>query len=78
MYKFHSAFVKMNCFKKYRPSFVPSLIAVEKLMVRNGKGQSSHVLVFCVNFEMSDMISFTLESPSYVYIAVSDLQYICC
>ena len=53
-------------------------MAIEKLMVHNGEGQSSHVLVFSVNFEMSDIISFILKSPSYVYIAVSGLQYICC
>ena len=47
-------------------------------MVGNGEGQSSHVLVFCVNFEMLEIISFNLQSPSYVYIAVSGLQYICC
>ena len=58
---------------------VLSPIAVEKLIVRNGEGQSSHVLVFCLNFfEMSEIISFTLESASYVYIAVSGVQYICC
>ena len=37
-------------------------------MVRNGEGQSSHVLVFCVNLELSEIISFTLKSPSYVYV----------
>ena len=31
---------------------VPSPIAIEILMVRNDKGQSSHVLVFCVNLEV--------------------------
>ena len=40
---------------------VPSPIAIEKLMVRNGEGQSSHVLVFSVNFEMSEIISFILN-----------------
>ena len=57
---------------------VPSPIAIDILMVRNCEGQSSHVLVFSVNFEMSEIISFILKSPSYVYIAVSGLQYICC
>ena len=57
---------------------VPSPIAIEKLMVRNGEGQSSHVCLFSVNFEMSEIISFILKSPSYVYIAVSGLQCTCC
>ena len=39
---------------------VPSPIAIDILMVRNGEGQSSHVLVFCVNFEMLKIIPFTL------------------
>ena len=57
---------------------VPLPIAIDILMVRNGEGQSSHVLVLCVNLELSGIISFTLKSPSYVHIAVSSLQYICC
>ena len=39
---------------------VPSPIAMDILMVRNGEGQSSYVLVFCVNFEMLKIIPFTL------------------
>ena len=39
---------------------VPSPIAIDILMERNGEGQSSHVLVFCVNFEMLKIIPFTL------------------
>ena len=39
---------------------IPSPIAIDILMVRNGEGQSSHVLVFCVNFEMLKIIPFTL------------------
>ena len=57
---------------------VPSPIAIEILMVHNGEGQSSHVLVFCVNLELLEIISFTLKSNYYVYIAVLSLQYICC
>ena len=57
---------------------VPSPIAIEILMVHNGEGQSSHVLVFCVNLELLEIILFTLKSNYYVYIAVLSLQYICC
>ena len=45
---------------------VPSPIAIDILMVHNGEGQSSHVLVFCVNLELLEIISFTLKSPSDV------------
>ena len=48
---------------------VPSPIAIDILMVHNGEGQSTHVLVFCVYLELSEIISFTLKSPSYVYTA---------
>ena len=44
----------------------------------NGEGQSSHVLVFCVNLELWEIISFTFKSNYYVHVAVSGLQYICC
>ena len=30
-------------------------------MARNGEGQSSHVLVFCVNFEWQEIIACTLN-----------------
>ena len=56
---------------------VPSPIAIEILMVHNGEGQSSHVPVFCVNLELLEIISFTLKSNYYVYIAALSLQYIC-
>ena len=36
---------------------VPSRIAVDILMVCNGEGQSSHVLVFCVNFYWQESIA---------------------
>ena len=42
-------------------------------MVRNGEGQSSNTLVFCVNLELWEIIPFTLKIPCYVYIAVSSL-----
>ena len=32
----------------------------------NGEGQSSHVLVFCVNLELWGIIVFTFKTPSYV------------
>ena len=48
-----------------------SPIAVDILMVRISEGQSSHVLVFCVNLKLSEINSFILKSPSYVYIVVS-------
>ena len=38
--------------------------------------KSSHVLVFCVNFELLEIIAFTLKDPCYVFIAVSSLQHI--
>ena len=41
------------------------------------EGQSSHVLVFCVNLKLWEIISFTLKSNYYVHVAVSGLQYIC-
>ena len=37
---------------------VLSPVAIDILMVRIGEGQSSHVLVFCVNFKLSEIISF--------------------
>ena len=42
---------------------VPSPIAIEKLMVRNGEGPSSHVCVFSVNFErhISTYITTSIE-----------------
>ena len=39
---------------------VLSPIAIDILMVRNGEGQSSHIFVFCVNFEWQ--ISVILSS----------------
>ena len=42
---------------------VPSPITTDILMVNNGEGQSSHVLVFSVNLELLEIISFTLKSP---------------
>ena len=53
---------------------VPSPIAIDILMVRNGEGQRSHVLVFCVNFERYICTHFTtsikcyLDSLIYVYL----------
>ena len=53
---------------------VPSPIAIDILMVHNGEGQSSHVLVFCVNFERHSCTHFTtsikcyLNSLIYVYL----------
>ena len=61
-----------------RPSFCPVANCFDIVMVHNGEGQSSHVLVFCVNLELLEIISFTLKSNSYVYIAVLGLQYISC
>ena len=56
---------------------VPSPIAVEKLMdTSNGEGQSSHVLVFCVNFErhictyITTSIKCYLVSLRYVWSSV--------
>ena len=46
---------------------VPSPIAIDILMVRNGEGQSSHVPVFCVNIELWGIIAFTFKSLCYVY-----------
>ena len=53
---------------------VPSPIAIDILMVRNGEGQSSHVPVFCVNFErhisthITTSIKCYLVSLRYVYV----------
>ena len=44
----------------------------------NGEGQSSHVLVFCVNLGLWEIISFTLKSNYYVPVALSGLPYIYC
>ena len=60
----------------YRAS-VPSPIPIEILMVHNGEGQSSLVLVFCVNLELLEIILFSLKSNYYVYIAALSFQYIC-
>ena len=57
---------------------VPSPITIDILMVHNGEGQSSHVLVFSVNLKLREIISFTFKSNYYVHIAVSGLQYVCC
>ena len=46
---------------------VPSHIAVDISDRHNGKGQSSHVPVFCVNLELWRIIAFTLKSYCYVY-----------
>ena len=55
---FHS--ISLQCFIKWthrrrsnasRPSFCPVANCSIFLMVHNGEGQSSHVLVFCVNLE---------------------------
>ena len=45
---------------------VPSPIAVDILMVRNGEGQSSHVLVFCVNFEWHICTHITTSIKCYL------------
>ena len=60
---------------------VPSPIAIEILMVRNGEGQSSHVPVFCVNFgrhictHITTSIKCYLNSLRYVYVPFT---YILC
>ena len=45
---------------------VPSPIAIDILMVRNGEGQSSHVLVFCVNFERHISTHITTSIECYL------------
>ena len=53
---------------------VPSPIAIDILMVRNGEGQRSHATVFCVNFErhicrhITSSIKCYLVSLKYVYV----------
>ena len=62
-----------------RVSF-PSPIAIDMLMVRNGKGQSSHVPVFCVNFErhicthITTSIKCYLYSLRYVYVPFTNIS----
>ena len=65
----------------YRRVSVPSPIAVEKLMdTINGEGQSSHVLVFCVNFErhicthITTSIKCYLVSLRYVYVPFTNIS----
>ena len=58
---------------------VPSPIAIDMLMVRNGEGQSSHVPVFCVNFErhicthITTSIKCYLHSLRYVYVPFTNI-----
>ena len=58
---------------------VPSPIAVDILMVHNGEGQSSHVLVSCVNFErhicrhITTSIKCYLHSLRYVYVPFTNI-----
>ena len=58
---------------------VPSPVTIDILMVHNGEGQSSHVLVFCVNFERHISIHITisikcyLNSLTYVYVPFTDI-----
>ena len=58
---------------------VPSPIAVDILMVHNGEGQSSLVLVFCVNFEqhicrhITTSIKCYLHSLRYVYVPFTNI-----
>ena len=60
--------------------FVPSPIPIDILMVRNGEGQSSHVLVFCVNFErhicthITTSIKCYLNSLTYIYVPFTNIQ----
>ena len=46
---------------------VPLPIAIDKLIVRNGEGQSSHVLDFCINYELWEIITLTLKN-SLIYL----------
>ena len=58
---------------------VPLPIAVDILMVCSGKGQSSHVLVFCVNFErhicthVTTNIKCHLHSLWHVYVPFTNI-----
>ena len=58
---------------------VPSPIAIDILMVHIGEGQSSHVLVFCVNFEqhicthITTSIKCYLNSLTYVYVPFTNI-----
>ena len=58
---------------------VPSPITIEILMVHNGEGQSSHVLVFCVNFErhicthIATNVKCYLNSLTYVYVPFTNI-----
>ena len=45
---------------------VPSPIAIDILMVRNGEGQSSHVIVFSVNFERHISTHITTSIECYL------------
>ena len=45
---------------------IPSPIAIDILMVRNGEGQSSHVLVFSVNFERHISTHITTSIECYL------------
>ena len=68
--------------ESFRPEFLSrSALLLIFLMVRNGEGQSSHVLVFCVNFErhscthITTSIKCCLVSLRYVYVPFT---YILC
>ena len=58
---------------------VPSPITIDILMVHNGEGQSSHVLVFCVNFErhisthIATNVKCYLNSLTYVYVPFTNI-----
>ena len=57
---------------------VPSPIAFDILMDTMARDRAHMYLFFCVNLELSEIIAVTFKSPCYVYIAVSNLQYIYC
>ena len=57
-----------------------SHFAIDMLMVHNGEGQSSHVPVFCVNFEryicthITTSIRCYLHSLRYVYVPFTNIS----
>ena len=73
-------FDHMTSYSKVDRVSIPSPIAIDILMVCNGEGQSSYVLVFCVNFErhvcrhITTSIKCYLHSLRYVYVPFTNIS----
>ena len=58
---------------------VPSPIAIDILMACNGEGQSSHVFVFCVNFErristhIIRIVERYIQSLRYIHVLFTNI-----